>query len=1100
MKAIKCLIQEKYKLHTTLYTPYINDINEKYEKLLTLEENSNEYNDTKKYIEMCEKKMKKPQEVFNKTDDQIDPLILHLKKYNTHINHSFKGEIGCIPENGYNGFHNSPFEVKKICENNERGYLFITGRVNNMVVIDLDTAKGIWEIEGVNHPFITYFCNKFDITIDCYDWKFYLDLIITKIDTYTVKTPSGGFHLYFDISNFIQEEYETNLKNETNEEYNFKQKRLTTLDIDLQGDGVLVVGENTQVYRNREYVKYENYKDLNKFKDLDIKDWEYLSSFSKNNEYDTICDKSISKLHNDKKNKINWEFDNRFICDSEIELVETYFNSDLMKGYENFRMIGAFYKVVYGDNVNDWYKKNGRVDKIFQKYNDYCYENNKKIIKSEYPSLRLLDTIDLKYLKFKLQYKPTPENIIKPNITLEDKQFLSKALKLEPNQNYIIQSGTGTGKTYLMIEYKFGEWKQYPILSITSRVSLAGEHTRVFTKYQNNIVEKQTFIQYDKFEGEFYKELNSCNIMCCIDSIMRFTNEFDYSNYTVMLDEWNSILKYLYTSDTLQSKRELIKMRFKKILQECRQVIALDADINDNCFLYLNAEYYKHFDYSEEVIKKFQPYNPMVKNIQYIKNTRQHFKGVEVEELSSYEKLITRLYTLDKFMVCADSAKNCRDIKKKLVELGRNEGDIVVIDRLWSGKIDLDDYKCVIFSPKIIYGLDSQMERETFCVYMGGTISFEDYLQQIARNRNPIKVWLYFTQRQFGGNFYSLKTLIQELLLNNENSKEFLIEYKNEITNRINETILEKYNECDIEEKMKKQQDLYTSNGGNQIRLLEELNPNLTNFHLNIFARIIYYEDCGKSNKYLHLLRGLIKRGFNFIKNPINKTNEKIQDCNGKEDFITHFELAKIKYLDKEETKWEFYDQLYQEKNDILKLTLQETKQFASYFIQPMKVKQHLALSYLLFSEKTYSDKTLLNNLTVEMGFKISMEYLSIVNFIKNILSKIEATNDSLYGDKKLDKNDCKTIYSRITKILRLRVKEEIDLNNKYELGKLLHKMIKKITGCKNLYQSEQIRVGDKKYTIYKLDKSGIDYIENLDLYNIRTNRGKTEYLQVCLI
>ena len=50
---------------------------------------------------------------------------------------------------------------------------------------------------------------------------------------------------------------------------------------------------------------------------------------------------------------------------------------------------------------------------------------------------------------------------------------------------------------------------------------------------------------------------------------------------------------------------------------------------------------------------------------------------------------------------------------------------------------ELDDFEIVIYSPKIVYGVDSVMERPVFCLFTGRSVMPDGWAQMIARNRNP---------------------------------------------------------------------------------------------------------------------------------------------------------------------------------------------------------------------------------------------------------------------------------------------------------------------------------------------------------------------------
>ncbi len=71
-----------------------------------------------------------------------------------------------------------------------------------------------------------------------------------------------------------------------------------------------------------------------------------------------------------------------------------------------------------------------------------------------------------------MKNKPLTKNKIKADeiVNSENTKGLSDVLELESDVNYIIKSGTATGKTYLFNKYHHEQGN--PILSIAGRVSL----------------------------------------------------------------------------------------------------------------------------------------------------------------------------------------------------------------------------------------------------------------------------------------------------------------------------------------------------------------------------------------------------------------------------------------------------------------------------------------------------------------------------------------------------------------------------------------------------------------------------------------------------
>ena len=113
-----------------------------------------------------------------------------------------------------------------------------------------------------------------------------------------------------------------------------------------------------------------------------------------------------------------------------------------------------------------------------------------------------------------------------------------------------------------------------------------------------------------------------------------------------------------------------------------------DADINENCFIFL-----KHI--TEDYL--------------YIQNTFVHNSGVKALEFSKETEFIARLKSVDKWILCCDS-KSLADNYFKIL----NDDTIKLYTSDNDEELIMDNHDKIIFSPKIIYGLDSSMNREVF--------------------------------------------------------------------------------------------------------------------------------------------------------------------------------------------------------------------------------------------------------------------------------------------------------------------------------------------------------------------------------------------------
>lgn len=102
-------------------------------------------------------------------------------------------------------------------------------------------------------------------------------------------------------------------------------------------------------------------------------------------------------------------------------------------------------------------------------------------------------------------------------------------------------------------KYNFCKTNQ-KIISIVSRVSLADAHYDTFS--ENNI----DIVHYKIEEPDEQK-----SIIVTIDSLLKISN-FDFKDYVIFLDEFNSLIQYLFTSPHMKNIKILCWLLLMKII------------------------------------------------------------------------------------------------------------------------------------------------------------------------------------------------------------------------------------------------------------------------------------------------------------------------------------------------------------------------------------------------------------------------------------------------------------------------------------------------------------------------------------------------------
>ncbi len=920
-------------------------------------------------------------------------------------------------------------EVESFTENTNYGLL--TGHMNSLVVVDLDISKDKWNELKNNHPFIEYYNKKYNLEPN-EDFTISVKNIINKINTYTIKSPNG-FHIYF----------------KSDKAEDFISTNVPSLEIDIRGSGGYIIGAYTKFRTpDNKIVEYKPYLDI-QVADLTEEHNEFINIVYNSNKKSNI--KKISNTKNKNKNfdktfnksLYKYKIDNKILKDIEDSLNLNDFTDTL-----EWLKLTAFYKRI--DRKEEW-------DIISKKIKGYNYDNNLKYWETANENYNMVEYIlekadKLHYLNY-IKHKRLINNKIKPDLIVDStgKKGLSEVININPKLNYIIKSGTATGKTYSINEYIHKDDSK--IISIVSRVSLATEHYRVFSEWYDDedLQKDDEFILYNEVGCLWNYEGDSLIIQ--LDSIDRISG-WDFSEYIVYIDELNSVFEYLLSSSTLNSKRKTIDLLLTRIIRECKQFIGTDADISDLCLKWLNPE--KHIDVLPDILEDFKEQSPNL-DFEYIENTHKHYKGVVAKELFEYQDLVNMLKKEEEFMVCSDSATEAHNLRNKLILEDNKYENVEVIDRLYDSKKEqnLDNIAQVIFSPKIIYGLDSQMRRKVFCLFKGKTISSKSMLQQIARCRNQEGVYYYFMDK---------RDIIKNFEFNNTN----------EVINKV------RYCDTKINNYMKKQIEYESIQA--DIMGQESLYNYLMTYYL-------YNLDADKSNVFYHFRNGLKNIGYKLkselkITKPIPKLEHNELFDLTKEELEKHFNEN-------------FEDEYYQRTLELIKLPIDNIEplrqKFKDIFITPSALQEHFNYCNMYF-QSSKLDSKLIEDIN-HKDFKINV-YNSDNNkilFIKNLMKEYKCDYNTLKPRNNINKEKSEEIKKEYLQLFRFQGKG-LDFTNKDKIPVILNKCIKMLVN-ESPYEIIKKKEGKgkerKTITEYELDLDSDIHNYHKELYMYRINKAK---------
>ena len=859
------------------------------------------------------------------------------------------------------------------------------GKVNNIFVVDLDDYK--W---AEDHPFIQKFGKG------NYDKIF---------NTYIQQSCGGAWHLFFkydeEFSNKCHAKTGIDILSDRNQEGEYK--------------GKYVVGAGTTVrFTEKQKEKYNTEKNWGTYKSLnnkeitecpeELKEWLRTNIYSDSNvirEKQKRQNNAIAVSNTPEYFKYNLSKDKvHLICEKLHKCQPKYFTDYRNNEDWSWLIFTTAMKAIGEYKLWDFYSKKFGGQKYNKNENDKIWEGITEYNKFNCFN-KILSEIDERTLLDYTKYKP----ILDKSIVINKEgswDKLGKHLTL-PSCDVQIKSGTGTGKTTITKDYLHS--KKLPFLSIVSRKSLGYEQYKTFIEHGIDC------IYYENYDGQPIPP--NKNVIIQIDSIMKIHSYLSsVENYTIFLDEYSSLIEHLITSPTLNKTRALVFKIFKKVITLAKQVISVDADLTDHTLEFL----------------KFCGRDLNVWN-----NTFNHYQGVEAVEYYDIEEIIKELKLKEKFMLCMDSKNSALAIFEKhfnKIQLEHTSEKMVIINGVEVNKYsmtvgqdekgliccitadndycpDLDKWDRVIFSPKIIYGLDSTMEREVFCIYKEHTISPKAMIQQISRCRNMLKLNYLFCQKKF----------TQPLFIN------------------YNEVAEQNDKRCEYVDWL-------------------EIYEEGCSFYKNILAIIDYNDDCYSTNKFVHFKNMLIQKGF------IDKQRVYQTKVSGLQTLVKDYTQSLIDNFDEKKPS-------YIAINKMLKIPEDQMADYAELFINENAFTQYKNVrNYIMNTEEVIESKL---NIKEEFNVKKikSSEYKVVL--IQKFLKHIGANDKfNIKSTVQMEKLEGQKWFEAIHSAFRLRLKNEPNFSNKEEVDKVVIKCIKQIFGTKlnDVELTQTIKTTKDKKTI----------------------------------
>ena len=581
-------------------------------------------------------------------------------------------------------------------------------------------------------------------------------------------------------------------------------------------------------------------------------------------------------------------------------------------------------------------------------------------------------------------------------------------------QCVVVKADMGTGKTEASIKHIKKTKK--PFVVLTSRVSLAKD---IYRRFKEAGVECNFYSDSGMLkDGE--------SMVCEVESIMKLATVKHWENYFVMIDEADSFIEHLHMSPTCSKDRRFLFSQLKEILKKAKSYCC-DADVSFRTLKFLN-----------HVVGK--------ENVEYIRYDKKYFSGVKTVEHFTEDTFVSEIAKHKRWIVFMDSKNKSAMLRQELIQLKKaidpdDTLNIRIIDSDYNGEMDLN-VDCVICSPSVIYGLDSHIERPVFAYYKGHTISSQQMVQQIGRERKITSLHYFFARKSLRDGKYNTVEEAMSVIEDRWSMK------KNDLPDDIYKWKFER----DEDE----------------------------NFYYEMLSQYLYLHSCFDTNKFFHFREMLKRKGFE-VENIFGDSTA----CSRNKEKM----LLALSKQEKMERLSEFIEEKEEKCGQKLNVPLDRQVHFADIYIEPLDLMHHFNYCKLLYCDTmTVQDKYYSTN---DFDGLKSVSNIGKVKFIKELQEELKCDRffNPTIGFRTPDR--MKEIYNDYVKIFSPKKKSVWSKNN--ELTRDISKSIQLLVGKKNL---EKKRLGggtdkpeDRKY-IMKFIRE--DY--NLELLNYR--RKKVEIFE----
>jgi hypothetical protein len=977
--------------------------------------------------------------------------------------------------------------IKKDIDLTEYNYGILCGKVNNLIVVDLDLEK-----IKINNRVIPSGFVKIKEYVDEFG----------EFDTFTVKTPSGGIHYYFK---YESKNKATNVL--INQIPNASEFYGCGIDVRTEkitgGVGGYVVGVGSQINNNKYHVI--NNKPIIEMPE-DFAFWLLQGIPGKYNIEIGDKDEKINKNDSIKKTKtkknitnkvifnpkykydITIEYAEKILNELPIEWVENRYNwLKVLTCTKNLNIDGCeelFFRFSAKSNV-----KSHRT-KIAGQKNKYEWDRNNCQIDFNY-IICVVNKLKKTSYPFVQKYIPICNDVVFDNNYVFNGEYVKYDYGIfDKYDNIIINSTTGTGKTTNTAE-KFSDYckKNYSdkqIISIVSLTTTANQHIDTFSQ-------KEIGIKLNDYRDCDYQDKNG-NLVICINSLLKldYLSVKQIKDKIIYIDEFECFSNNLTHNKNLDNNIKLINNLLMKLIKNCYKLIISDALINEN-------------------VKNFLNFSKSTRKTIFIKNTFKKYKGVKAIRFHDENEFLNQVkHDIDNDNYFLFGSDSCSKITQYYDEVNKKEKENIdekddeIITDIFNKLIENTDEekkkKFLLITSKTAYKIKNANEefKDKFVFYSPSIVNSVDFSSKTPQNQ-----YLYFnsltinSQSMFqqGTRTRNIKTL---KFFANQRQHNYIYEDLNdvEVTNK------DLIDSCD---KIKKVCLNYNQDD-------EEIIIDNTFFKMWCFNE--YINDCYNTNKICHFQNILIDEGFELMhvgKDVVLDKKKQTQmikttkdnDINAYKKFIELYNLdSDLKGYDKYIERINILN-LKPDELDINKFGYLVYDEFNlnSYFnlLKLFKTDEFINSKMDDLNEKSYGIK-IINNVHNKIGLLRKFEKIFDIepfNFdfkLKNDIDVNKLTDIEFIKYKKIFRsskkkpikiNDLKIFYKQmIENIVGNNLNIIIKDKNKKVDGVKTYKYFTNFDFIKQLYYISIRNCHESNYNYNLLIKIGIDKPINYDKYN----------------